>query len=355
MEFRTCGSKCIFCFVDQMPPGLRDTLYCRDDDYRLSFLYGNYITLNDISESDISRIIEYNLSPLYISVHAVDRDLREYIFGRPISSDILEVLRRLTGEGITFHAQIVLVPEVNDGRYLSETVQSLAGLYPGCRSLSIVPVGLTRHRDNLPLIERVTPERAEEIFRWKDSMESMLEGTGEMEERFFYLSDEFYLAAGRELPPDGYYGEYFQIDNGVGLSRRFIEDIKTEIERLKREGLKTSDFAVITGKLGGRLINRYIMPLVRSEVPECGIQIVEVENRLFGEQVTVSGLLSGSDIISAARGIDNLSGRVVIPPNAVNHRGMLIDDSSVDDIAVALDREIILPESNFLERSVTGI
>ena len=355
MEFRTCGSKCIFCFVDQMPRGLRDTLYCKDDDYRLSFLFGNYITLNDISESDISRIIEYHLSPLYVSVHAVDRELREYIFGRPIRNEILQVLGRLADEGITFHAQIVLVPGVNDGRYLSETVQALAALYPGCRSLSIVPVGLTRHRKNLPLIEDVTAEKAEEIFRWKDAADKMLEGQGELKDRFFYLSDEFYLLTGREIPPDSYYGEYFQIDNGVGMSRIFIEEIKAEIERLKREGLKNTDLTVITGRLGGRLIDRYIMPLVRRGIPECSIQVVEVENRLFGEQVTVSGLLSGSDIIAAARRADSLTGRVVIPPNAVNHRGKLIDDSSVDDIAAALEREVILPESNFLERAVTGI
>jgi len=353
MEFRTCASKCIFCFVDQMPPGLRHTLYCKDDDYRLSFLYGNYITLNDISEKDLNRIIEYNLSPLYVSVHAVDRVLREHIFGRPIKKDIRETLERLTEQGITVHAQIVLVPGVNSGPRLTETVESLAKLYPGCRSLSIVPVGLTRYRDNLPDISSFTAEEGEKIFRWKERMDEKLSIPDIGEGRFYYLSDEFYFMTGRELPPDSYYGDYSQIDNGVGMSRLFIRDTADEIERIRSLGAGNADITVITGTLGRQLIDRYIMPMVKREIPDYRIQVIEVENILFGREVTVSGLLAGSDIIRAAREADNLCDRVVLPPNAVGQQGILIDNTTVEEIEIALERNIIVPESSFLERCVT--
>ncbi|MBD3178879.1 MAG: DUF512 domain-containing protein [Candidatus Latescibacteria bacterium] len=356
MEFRRCSSNCIFCFVDQMPSGLRETLYCKDDDYRLSFLYGNYVTLNDISEKDINRITEYGLSPLYVSVHSLDRHIREDIFGRPMKNDILDIMERLTSGGITLHTQIVLVPGMNDGAVLERTVKGLARLYPGCASLSIVPVGLTRHRSNLPMVEGFTPEEARNLFGWKERMESSLDLPGEVEqERFFYLSDEFYFLAGRELPDESYYGDFPQIDNGVGLSRKFISNIEEHIREMRGKKLKYDKISVITGELGADLITGYILPIIKSQTQNLDIQLIPVENRLFGREVTVSGLLSGADIIRAASEAGSLNERVVIPPNAVNHRDLLIDSVSVDEISSALGRDVIVPNDNFLEYSVTGL
>ncbi len=170
MRFIRCASRCIFCFVDQMPPGMRDTLYFKDDDYRLSFLFGNYITLNDISKAQVKRIIEYSLSPLFVSVHATDILIREKIFGRPMKNDIMEILSHLADRGISIHAQIVVIPGVNDGRVLARTMRDLFSLYPACRSLAVVPVGLTGHRTGLTDLRKITPSEAREMIDLSELM-----------------------------------------------------------------------------------------------------------------------------------------------------------------------------------------
>ncbi|HVO76734.1 MAG TPA: DUF512 domain-containing protein, partial [Candidatus Bathyarchaeia archaeon] len=233
LRFIRCGSNCTFCFMDQMPPGMRPSLYEKDDDYRLSFLFGNFITLNDVRDRDIERIIELHLSPLYISVHAFSRRVRERLFGRPMRRDLMKDLSRLARAGITMHAQIVLVPGINDGSVLHETVRKLFTLYPACRSAAIVPVGLTKHRDGLAALRRITPSESRTVMAWADR-ERRREAPTTGAETFLHLADEFYLATNRKLPPSEAYGDFPQLSNGVGMCRRFLDRLERDVERVRR-------------------------------------------------------------------------------------------------------------------------
>jgi len=355
MNFISCRSKCIFCFVDQMAKGLRDSLYQKDDDYRLSFLYGNYITLNDISDKEIDRIIEYHLSPLYVSVHTVNNDIREHLFGRPITNNILAILKRLADGGITIHAQIVVIPGINDGKILEESVKKLAEFYPSCESLAIVPIGLTKHRKGLPEISRFNKKEARKLVKWAEKEDVKPAGDPETSRRFFYLSDEFYFLAEKKIPGSKYYGDYLQLSNGVGMSRLFIEETKNEIEKLKKRHLAAAEFTIVTGKLGYKLINKYIMPMIEANLPELKVGLLCVPNTLFGENVTVSGLLSGRDIIETVKRSNNIFDRIVLPPNSINHNGLLIDDFSPSELQDELQKEILVPVNTFLEDSIITI
>jgi len=351
MRFTRCGSRCIFCFIDQMPQGLRETLYEKDDDYRLSFIFGNYITLNDVSDEEIDRIIEYNLSPLYISVHAVDHKIRERLFGRPIKRNILELLKRLGKGGITMHLQIVLVPGINDGESLDSTVDALFELYPACRSVAVVPVGLTKHRKGLENLRKVTEQESRSLINWAERKRSIfVSATGN--EHFLHVSDEFYITVRRKIPDSDSYDNFPQISNGVGLCRQFIDDIKRDLERLKSRKPTGIDMAVVTGTMGGRFLRRHIKPIIESEFSNAAIDIIAVNNSLFGSSVTVSGLLSGNDIIRSVESSGTSARCIVIPPNAVNNAGLLIDDLSLEDLAKRLGRPVFVPERTFLEPAI---
>jgi len=350
MRFIPCRSKCIFCFMDQMPAGMRPSLYEKDDDYRLSFLFGNFITLNDVREKDLARIIELRLSPLYVSVHAVRKSVRERLFGRPMRRNILEDLRRLARAGIVMHAQIVLVPGVNDGAALRETVRELAALYPACRSVAIVPVGVTKHRAGLPRLRRVTVDESRALLDWAERERDRLKKrTGG--NCVLHLADEFYLATNRTLPPTDEYGDFPQLSNGVGACRSFLIQLERDIERAKRRAKNPRCVTVATGVLGARFLRRYAAPLIAERMPSLSLRIIVVRNRLFGPAVTVSGLLSGRDIMRAARR-GRAAGCLVIPPNAVNHEGRFIDDMKVRDIERELGISVIVACSTFLENRV---
>ncbi len=354
MNFKRCRSNCIFCFVDQMPPGMRETLYRKDDDYRLSFLYGNFITLNDIPEEEIERIIEYRLSPLYVSVHSIDNQIREKLFGRPMRNDVPKILGRLARSGITIHAQIVLVPGVNDGPSLKETAEKLAALYPEVKSLALVPVGITKHRKGLPEISPFDAVRAKKVFDWSDAEDMKISEIIKRDERFCYLSDEFYLLAGRKIPERGFYGDFDQVSNGVGLSRIFMDDIEKEIDRLTEEGETRAEITVVTGELGHQLIMEYLLPRIEMDLPGLKIHLLKVRNRLFGPEVTVSGLLCGRDIIDSINRSVDTGGRIVLPPNSVNHRGSLIDDLTPANIRRECGMPVTVARNNFLEPGIVG-
>ncbi|MCU0640332.1 MAG: DUF512 domain-containing protein [Candidatus Krumholzibacteria bacterium] len=351
MRFKSCGSRCIFCFVDQMPAGLRQSLYKKDDDYRLSFLFGNYVTLNDISDNELDRIIKYNLSPLYVSIHSTARKSRERLFGRPMTREILDDLRRLSDNGITMHAQIVLVPGVNDGRTLEKSVRDIRRFYPACRTLAVVPVGLTANRRGLTKLRRFSGDEARKLLDWAEKKRSrfMAGGGGDP---FLYMSDEFYLLARRPFPEARFYGDFEQLSNGVGMCRLFIDELNRDIERLRRRGLGKFKMTVVTGELGGRLIRDHLAPVLRRKLPEAGIEILVVRNRLMGRNVGVSGLLCGRDIIAAA---EKKAGRrrcLILPPNCVNHENLLLDNMKPADIGRKLGIRVVVPEMTFLEDKV---
>jgi putative radical SAM enzyme (TIGR03279 family) len=336
--------------MDQMPAGMRSSLYEKDDDYRLSFLFGNFITLNDIRERDLARIVELRLSPLYVSVHAVRRSVRERLFGRPMRRSIMKDLHRLASAGIIMHAQIVLIPGFNDGPVLRETVRRLAALYPACRSVAIVPVGITKHRAGLPPLRRLTVDESRKLLDWAERERSRF-AARRGGDCFLHLADEFYLATNRVLPSADTYGDFPQLSNGVGACRSFLIQLERDMDRAKRRAKNPRCVTVATGVLGAGFLRRYAAPLMAERLPELSLRIIVVRNRLFGPAVTVSGLLSGRDVIRAARR-GRAAGCLVIPPNAVNHDGRFIDDLSVRDIERDLGIPVVVAHSTFLESRV---
>ena len=351
MRFTRCRGKCIFCFMDQMPRGMRPSLYEKDDDYRFSFLFGNYVTLGDVTEREMQRIIDQHLSPLYLSVHAIAERVRERIFGRPLRRDVLRDMKRLAAHGITMHAQVVIVPGVNDGAVLADTVDRLFPLYPACRSVALVPVGLTRHRMGLPRIRSISRHEARGIIRWAEGRRrAFLEMTGD--ERFLHLADEFYLLTRRALPPAEAYDDFPQLANGVGMCRLFLERLRSDAASAAKNMVEPSRMTIVTGRLGAGFMRRYVLPFVRERAPRVNLDLLVVPNRLFGRAVGVSGLLSGGDIVRTALARGRQRGCLVLPPNAVNHEGLLLDDMAPAALERALGIPVIVPRATFLERRV---
>lgn len=292
-----CSNHCLFCFVHQFPAGQRSTLYVQDDDYRLSFLDGCYITLTNLTEADWQRIERMRLSPLYVSVHATDPLIRQRLLGSKAAGAIMDELRRLKAAGISVHTQAVVCPGINDGAVLERTVADLAGLWPEVASLAIVPVGLTGHRDRL---YRLRPYSASEAATVLDSIaDYQKKYYAELGTRFVFAADEWYILAGRALPEEAEYEDYLQLDNGVGLIRWFQEEFKlffqeqqTELARLKLNAV------IITGKSAAEMWQD-LLKLVATQTPDLNLRVLPVENTFLGSTVTVTGLLVGQDLAAA--------------------------------------------------------
>lgn len=321
-----CGNRCVFCFVHQLPKGLRAPLYVKDEDYRLSFLYGNYVTLANIADADLARIKELVLSPLYVSVHATDPSLRERLLGTTGIRPIMETLRELTAAGITLHTQVVLCPGLNDGEELERTVAELVSLYPRVASLAVVPVGLTRHRKGLPRLEPVTADYAREfVRRWLPVSRDLERSLGAP---FLFLADEFFIKGGEEFPPIEEYGELPQLENGVGMVPLFLAEADGVLSRARR--LLPRSVTVVTGESAFRYLADFLTALGR----RCGVtfRVVAVKNRLFGESVTVTGLVCGRDIAAELAGGD--AGDLVLVPDVMlkEGEGVFLDDLSVAEL-----------------------
>jgi putative radical SAM enzyme (TIGR03279 family) len=330
---------------------MRSSLYFKDDDYRLSFIYGNYITLNDVGEKEIDRIIRYNLSPLYVSVHSTVKTIRERLFGRSMRNDIMRQLEQLATGGITIHAQVVVVPEINDGPDLERTARDLFRLYPMCKSLAVVPVGLTKHRSGLVPIRKLTRTESRNVINRMDVLAGKFrKHTGG--DRFVHLSDEFYLQADRIIPVADEYGDFDQIANGVGMSRAFIDDSVKRAQRLRNLNPERIEMNIVTGTLGAKLMKKYIIPDILENIPDLKLELIPVRNRMFGRSVGVSGLLAGKDILETVKESCTCSGCLVLPPNSVNHEGIMIDDFSPEDLAGILGMDVVIPERHFLENKV---
>ena len=332
---RHCNNRCEFCFVAQMPPGLRRSLYVRDDDYRYSFLFGNYITLTNLDEADWARIGEQHLSPLYVSVHATDPDLRRRLLGSPAAPDVMAQLRRLAGLGVEVHAQIVVVPGLNDGPRLDRSIGDLAGLYPAVRSVSVVPVGLTKYHRGGCRVHTDTEMWVvfEQVTGWQARLRERL-GV-----QFVYLSDEWYLRLGEEIPPMDAYDGLDLTENGVGLARQFLEAVgrKSESRVTKHETRITNheSRALVTGTLFAPLLRQVMATLV-------GIEVVSVANRFFGETVTVAGLLTGRDVVVQLQERD-LGDVVVLPPAMFGGpEGQSLDGMRPEEVGEALGCEVVV-------------
>jgi putative radical SAM enzyme (TIGR03279 family) len=320
-RWRACRNTCVFCFMDQLPRGLRPSLYFKDEDYRLSFLRGSYVTLTDLSEQDIRRILTQRLSPLYVSVHTTDPDLRAWMLGRPEAPPVLPLLRRLTDGGIQMHAQVVLCPGINDGSVLDRTIEELSSLHPGVASLAVVPVGLTAHRDGLPELTPVCVSEADavldQITAWRKRL-SKARST-----RFVHAADELYLLAARRMPSARQYEGFPQIEDGVGMTRVLTDRLRRALRRLAEATRSTlgEGKVVVTGRLAA--------PLLQELLEGTRVQVVSIENRLLGGGVTVSGLLAGKDLLAEAGTLSGFE-EVLLPSNLLNSDGRLLDDSTPD-------------------------
>ena len=295
IKVRRCSNRCIFCFVRQLPKGLRSALYINDEDVRLSFLNGQYVTFSDLSEEEMRRIIRYRLSPLYVSIHTTSQPLRREMLGNPNARDILKVIRRLTRAGITLHGQIVVCPGINDGNELVRTLGDLSAFRPLLRTVAVVPVGLTSHRAGLPLLRSVTRQEARETL---DALAPFrLESAGET---FAMAADEYYLLADRKIPGKKAYGSFPQIENGVGLLRIFRDDARLLFRRKRRSETQARGGTVITGIAAAPIVSDFLQKF--SGFSGARFKMIAAQNSLMGESVTVTGLLGGGDILRATEG-----------------------------------------------------
>jgi putative radical SAM enzyme (TIGR03279 family) len=327
-----CKNKCIFCFVDQMPPGMRETLYFKDDDARLSFLFGNYITLTNLRQKDIDRMIKMHISPVNISVHTMDPALRQKLMGNPAAASSLDFLRQLAAAGIKINTQLVLCPGINDGEQLVRSLQELGNLYPSVESIAAVPVGLTKYREGLFPLRPYTQEEAraviETIHRFSEDFLAR-EGV-----RLAYPADEFFLMAQMPIPDDEYYGEFNQLENGVGLLSLLRREIADELEDWEDEGLSRR-VSLATGEAAAPFLREQIAQ-IKKRFPGLDCTVYEIRNDYFGEHITVAGLVTATDLIRQLKGKD-LGEELLIPGVMLRHeQDRFLDDQTIEDVQRAL-------------------
>jgi len=331
-EYRSCKNKCIFCFIDQMPKGMRDTLYFKDDDSRLSFLQGNYITLTNMTDDDIDRIIRYRLEPVNISIHTTNSKLRCKMLNNTFAGKALKYVKRLYKGKIAMNGQIVLCKGVNDGKELVRTLNDLTKYLPYLKSVSIVPVGITKYREGLFQMEVFTKKDAKNIIDLiRKYQEKNLQTHGL---NFVHGADEWYILAEEDLPSAATYDDYPQIENGVGMLRLFIDEVNCELE--KRPGdHKERNIALVTGTLAAPYL--YSMCLgIQMKYPGTNIDIHPIRNDFFGETITVSGLVTGQDIINQLTNMENLD-KLLIPCNMLRDgEEVFLDDVTVNKLSEAL-------------------
>ena len=307
-EYRSCRNKCIFCFIDQMPPGMRETLYFKDDDSRLSFLQGNYITLTNMSDRDIDRIIRFHLSPINISVQTMNPELRCRMLNNRFAGEALKKIDRLYEAGTEMNGQIVLCKGVNDGEELRYTIERLAAYAPHMQSVSVVPVGLSKFRDGLYPLEPFTKEDACQVIDLIEEWQKKLYEKHKL--HFIHASDEWYILAERELPEESRYDGYIQLENGVGMIRLLYEEFMDALREKEDDG-KTEEFSMATGFLPYPYLKR-LLDRMAEVYPGRKIHLYPIRNDFFGEMITVAGLITGQDLVAQLKG-KPLGSRLLLP------------------------------------------
>jgi len=326
--YRQCENNCDFCFINGLPKGLRKELYFRDDDYRLSFLFGNFLSLTNITKHDIRRIGRLKLSPLYISVHTTNPDLRRKLFRNDKARSLMKHLSALVRENITLHCQIVIIPGATDGGNLIHTIIDLSKLYPGVSSIGIVPLGKTKYLKGKPAISK---RLAQQTVRLVENLHDVFRrsyGRG-----LVYLADEFYLKAELPIPPLSYYDDFPQYGNGIGMVRQFIDEVASlnRIEKMKGR------FLFLTSTLALPFLNMLKTRLTRLWcIDNDKMDVLAVENRFFGKSVTVSGLIGAGDFSKTIRNLKKKYDRIILPPNCVNDQGRFIDDKTFSDRRIVI-------------------
>ncbi|WP_422444270.1 DUF512 domain-containing protein [Thermoanaerobacterium sp. DL9XJH110] len=326
-----CRNRCIFCFVDQMPRGLRKSLYVKDDDYRLSIVNGTFISLTNLSQKDFHRIVTLGLSPLYISVHATSAEVRRFMLKNPRSGEILEKLKFLADHGISVHTQLVLCPGINDGKVLDQTLEDLAALWPHVQSIAVVPVGLTKFRKGLFPLRPYTRQEASRILdRVEHFQKKCLARYGT---RLAFAADEFYIKADRAIPPYETYEKFYQLENGIGLMALLKKELEYCMRRLPPGLAVRRRVAVATGVSAYKFLIKELSPL--NAVKNLEYKIYPIVNDFFGHTVTVAGLISGRDLIGQLKGKD-LGDILLIPEVMLKDRRFFLDDVTVKDVKDSL-------------------
>ena len=341
-EYRSCRNKCIFCFIDQMPGGMRDTLYFKDDDSRLSFLQGNYVTLTNMSDRDVDRIIRFKLSPINISVHTTNPNLRCRMLNNRFAGEALKKMDRLYKAGTPMNGQIVMCRGINDGEELERTIRDLSGYIPHMESVSVVPVGLSRFREGLYPLEPVTKEDAVRtigiVERWQ---RKLFEAYGT---HFIHASDEFYILAGEELPEAERYDGYPQLENGVGMLRLMTEEVEAALADLPGDGRK-EEISMATGLLAQDYMKKFA-GRIREKYPNITVHIYPIVNDFFGPEITVSGLITGRDLIRQLEG-RALGARLLLPVNMFRSgEEVFLDDVTRQEVKIALQVQVDIVKSS---------
>lgn len=334
---RCCQNHCLFCFVDQMIPGMRQKLYVRDDDYRLSFLYGNFITLTNMQSSDFDYILQHHLSPLYVSVHTTNPELRSNMMRNQSAVDLLPRLQTLLAAGIEIHAQVVCCPGYNDGKELQKTYQDLRALTPGLATMAVVPVGLTKNRSHLPALRTFTTKEAQGIVSMVTSWQKDCRQA--LGKSFIYLGDEFYLLAGEPLPPEAWYDGFPQLENGIGLSRNFISEWeRAETEQHPIMVDNKSAYLIPVGESAAKVLQ----PLVDKFNKDYGThhQLMVIVNNFFGPLVNVTGLLTGKDILDNIINVN--TDKVLLPAVVLNQDQLFLDDLTLEEFKFRLKQPLKL-------------
>lgn len=342
---RHCKNNCLFCFVDQMAPGMRDSLYEKDDDYRLSFLQGNFITMTNLTDEDKKRIIEQKLSPLYVSVQSAHEENRRVLLKNPQSQRIISDLVELTNEGIEFHTQIVLCKNINDGGFLEYSIKKMESLGDNILSLAVVPVGITKFRKNQELFPEFTKEEA------KDIIEKVHKYQKEFKEKrgynFIYLGDEMYIKGEEEFPSYESYDSFPQLENGIGLSRIFIDDYLEFKENLPDIVTEKEKYYLVSGKSPESFLTKIISDL--NKIENLTLELRALENKFFGSRVTVTGLLTGTDLIEGLKDIPE-GGKVIIPEVMLKKgEDIFLDNLVIKDVEDKLNVQIITFDNSFAD------
>ena len=354
-KHHSCKNKCIFCFVDQMPKGMRDTLYFKDDDSRLSFLFGNYITLTGLCPRELQRIIDMHISPVNISVHTMNPKLRVEMMKNPYSGEVLENIKLFAENGIEMNTQLVLCPGINDGDELRFSLSELGKLYPAVKSIAAVPVGLTKFRDGLYPLRPYTKEEASRVIDIIDEFNAHFSfyNNGEI---LAYASDEFYLLAERELPTADYYGEFNQLDNGVGVCALLKDEFMQAIEEIQSKPL-SRNVTIATGEAAYGLLKE-LSSVAMSKFPDLKVNVIKIINEFFGETVTVAGLITGKDFKAQLKG-KNLGDALLIPAVSLRkERDRFLDDVTLEELSEYLGIQAVAVENDgykLLEMIIGGV
>ncbi len=332
LEPMRCKNKCLFCFVDQLPKGMRDTLYVKDDDYRLSFVSGNYVTLSNIGQKELDRIAKLRLSPLYISVHAFDREIKTKLVSNPESAKVFDKMDFLANHGITMHTQIVLCKNLNDGKVLDKTLEELYKRYPSVKTVAVIPVGLTGHRQKLYPLESFGKEDAVKVIAQVEDFNKKAGG------EFCWCSDEFYIKAEKQLPPYESYGDFDQIENGVGLCAEFEEEFLSALDEVG--GSKAElNIASVTGQ-SFKDILKSLCEKLKDKYPNVNLRVKDIYNDFFGRSITVAGLITAGDIIKQFKDAPEYT---IIPSNMLREfTDTFLDGITVSELEKALGTHIVV-------------